>query len=358
MSRYAWSQAEEALRDTLIHKAERSAFVKIAEANGFTWPQSLAETAWRGALVKVTFNARDIFPVVFEALRRAFSGYSEVFTDCEYAAPNVIQRGAQWHEAYVYRYIRIGTTIYFSVGVDANQLFLSPYRTSYWSAADFTGVDGDAIERLEVLPFMTYERGDGPYYGPGTEDSYRGPNNTLEIELWPHVATDMGSYLLEPTEYETASQGTCPVDGGDVCTPEDMPNGAYMYYSDVDEIDTAAVGTQVLPFATINVVTTDSFAASGTLSVTSSDGEQTITYTGKTSTSFTGCTGGIGTILDNTPIRQISDALENVDEAYPIYLEEAAAAPEIAGQFDRLLPAGNHITMRSTERTWLGDWDT
>lgn len=59
----------------------------------------------------------------------------------------------------------------------------------------------------------------------------------------------------------------------------------------------------VLPQATINVTDTTgatsggAFPASGTFSIVTKTGVQVITYTGKTNTSFTGCTGGTGAII-------------------------------------------------------------
>lgn len=64
---------------------------------------------------------------------------------------------------------------------------------------------------------------------------------------------------------------------------------------------TIAVGSNglSLPQATINVVNTGDFGASyfpssGTVKVVTAAGVQTVTYTGKSATSFTGCTGGAG----------------------------------------------------------------
>lgn len=51
-----------------------------------------------------------------------------------------------------------------------------------------------------------------------------------------------------------------------------------------------------LPAGTINVISTATFPASGTIYVYTNQGTQTVTYTGVTSTSFTGCSGGIGTM--------------------------------------------------------------
>jgi hypothetical protein len=49
-----------------------------------------------------------------------------------------------------------------------------------------------------------------------------------------------------------------------------------------------------LPQATINVVSTTGFAASGAIFVLTNQGAQLVTYTGTTGTTFTGCSGGTG----------------------------------------------------------------
>lgn len=51
-----------------------------------------------------------------------------------------------------------------------------------------------------------------------------------------------------------------------------------------------------LPTGTINVVSTTGFPSSGTMFVQSSTASHLITYTGVTATTFTGCTGGNGTL--------------------------------------------------------------
>lgn len=62
-----------------------------------------------------------------------------------------------------------------------------------------------------------------------------------------------------------------------------------------------------LPQSTINVKDTSEFPSSGTFVIMGSAGAETITYTGKTSTTFTGCTGGTGTIVMNTEIGILDD---------------------------------------------------
>lgn len=69
---------------------------------------------------------------------------------------------------------------------------------------------------------------------------------------------------------------------------------------------TIAVGSngQALPQATINVASAVAFAPTGSLFVTTSAGSQTVTYTGKTATSFTGCSGGTGTMTTGGAVTQ------------------------------------------------------
>lgn len=71
--------------------------------------------------------------------------------------------------------------------------------------------------------------------------------------------------------------------------------------------------TQPLPQATIFVVSTTGFPPAGTLYVASSLGIQTVTYTGKTATAFTGCSGGAGTLSTGNAVTLLSI---NLDERY------------------------------------------
>lgn len=51
-----------------------------------------------------------------------------------------------------------------------------------------------------------------------------------------------------------------------------------------------------LPQSTINVLSTAGFPTTGTIKVVTANGPQTVTYTNTTSTTFTGCAGGTGTM--------------------------------------------------------------
>jgi hypothetical protein len=73
-------------------------------------------------------------------------------------------------------------------------------------------------------------------------------------------------------------------------------NDANNGFAKAATVISAASNGATLPTGTINVVTTAGFDSSGTIKVVSSNGTQTITYTNITGTSFTGCSGGTGTL--------------------------------------------------------------
>lgn len=94
--------------------------------------------------------------------------------------------------------------------------------------------------------------------------------------------------------------------------------GTLPFASPAQVATTVAAGSNAvaLPAGTINVASAAAFAASGQLTVLSSAGAQQITYTGKTGTSLTGCTGGIGTLFTGQRVVQ-----------YPLFVANGAALP-------------------------------
>jgi hypothetical protein len=72
-------------------------------------------------------------------------------------------------------------------------------------------------------------------------------------------------------------------------------------------IDVASDG-QILPQATINVLSTNGFPTAGTAQVTTSAGVQNVTFTGITPTSLTGCAGGIGTMSTGGAVLAVAAA--------------------------------------------------
>lgn len=59
-----------------------------------------------------------------------------------------------------------------------------------------------------------------------------------------------------------------------------------------------------LPTGTINVASTTGFPAGGTIFVNTTEGTQYVTYTNITATSFTGCSGGIGSMITGASVFQ------------------------------------------------------
>lgn len=91
---------------------------------------------------------------------------------------------------------------------------------------------------------------------------------------------------------------------------ENYISGLYIT-SAVGAATTIAVASngQVLPQATINVASTTGFSASGTLHVATTAGLQIVTYTGTTATSFTGCSGGTGTLATGNSVSLASSVV-------------------------------------------------
>lgn len=93
--------------------------------------------------------------------------------------------------------------------------------------------------------------------------------------------------------------------------------GVEIDFGNFTPFTTTTVGSQSAAATTINVASTSGIAASGTFQVTSTSGSQTITYTGITATSFTGCTGGVGTISAGAAVAPL---VQGIPVAYALAL--------------------------------------
>jgi hypothetical protein len=95
-------------------------------------------------------------------------------------------------------------------------------------------------------------------------------------------------------------------------------------YSGTTRVVGASVG-QTLPQATINVEDTSWLAASGTVYIRTTTGNQAVAYTGKTGTTLTGCTGGTGRLIFDAPVNPGSLVLSELELAEFI-TDDAAVA--------------------------------
>jgi hypothetical protein len=120
------------------------------------------------------------------------------------------------------------------------------------------------------------------------------------------ITTGQVSYARQQAFNFTLKHGPNHVEGGADAIPNATDSvGALMSHQDKVKLDAiTTVSTTVtagasLPTGTISVVSTTGFSTSGTLLVYSNAGIQTVTYSGGGGggTSFTGCSGGTGTIV-------------------------------------------------------------
>lgn len=87
-------------------------------------------------------------------------------------------------------------------------------------------------------------------------------------------------------------------------------NGANLPQSTINVVSTVPANTTIsassnnvsLPTATINVISTTGFPSSGYIFVQTSEGLQQVNYTGITATTFTGCSGGIGSMITGNTV--------------------------------------------------------
>ncbi len=114
-----------------------------------------------------------------------------------------------------------------------------------------------------------------------------------------------------------------------------------------------------LPADTITVTSTAQFPKSGKIVVQTAEGDVEVAYTGKTATTFTGCTGGKGTLKAGTKIGATSnpakDALKagtvDVFTMAPIYLPDDGIE-----KFVKLAVENNPKVRIFVQENWL-PWD-
>ena len=99
-----------------------------------------------------------------------------------------------------------------------------------------------------------------------------------------------------------SNNATLPQSTINVVSTTGFPSSGTIFIGSTTTV-TSGSNNVALPTSTINVVSTTGFASSGTILINTSAGQQTVTYTGITPTTFTGCTGGTGSMFtDGTVI--------------------------------------------------------
>ena len=168
------------------------------------------------------------------------------------------------------------------------------------------GVGTAAMQSANVVPYFP---------GDGYEFSWTGAHGATDAfsQIWagPHTVDTLdtlnpingmrfGRPVINALKLERWKSGTLIEDAFWIGSPGMKVTAI-----------TAGSNNAVLPQATVNVTSTTGFASSGTIYIETSLGSRAVDYTGVTATSFTGCTGGTGTML--TGARVSNSPLANGD---------------------------------------------
>lgn len=154
--------------------------------------------------------------------------------------------------------------------------------------------------------------------------------------------------------YKSSGNGSQKETSG-VATNDLWGNNANPLLDTYTTINVLSTGAQTLPTATLNTASspaTAGFPTSGTLQVaTAANGWQTVTYTGLGATSFTGCSGGTGSVPASS---EIGFGAINMDQLTtwwnaqgPSTLKMPIAAAQLAGT-NGLFIRGENITQANT----------
>ncbi len=116
----------------------------------------------------------------------------------------------------------------------------------------------------------------------------------------------------------------------------------------------------VLPQSTINVASTTGFATSGNILIQTEQGVQEVAYAGTSSTTFTGCTGGTGTIdTGDVVIPAVTEATILANEptstgayARPSTKNNAAAFAAASGTYPALKQNAAQIAWAASTAAW------
>lgn len=129
--------------------------------------------------------------------------------------------------------------------------------------------------------------------------SVNGSGTISDHQRWALAYPGVGRVTVEPV---WAGDGTVRVILLDATNNPVGPATVSGYQALVDpfHFTTTTTGSQTLPLATINVTSTTGAANSGRIYING----QAISYTGKTGATFTGCTGGTGTVTAGTAVNQ------------------------------------------------------
>lgn len=245
-----YSQAELALRDTLITKAETWAFDALAYLHGVNRPASFSRSTWRNVLLAAAYGYRGTWSNFWAVIREAYepSGTSVVVSRNP-AAPQTLTYvsglgGGGFACDHANRLIKIDDKIYWSTGPQIGAgvsatLTLAEVGTSYWAGADWSSLSAPDQVTALVLPVLPVEPTPGPVLTASGDqvDTLTSGSGTgcLVRLLLSEGFSPPGTYLIDPAG--AAKPGGQPFGGHmmdlfDPATPEsgDQTDGPYPIY--------------------------------------------------------------------------------------------------------------------------------
>lgn len=220
--REAWSQLEQAWRDTLVHRAEAAAFGPLSLLYGVPHAEDeVPENSWAEVLKLNAYGTRGNFDTVFKSTEAALAHLNvKVPGYVESASPAILRANNVWPANIVNRLIRKGDKIYFSKSLlSPSQLAVVEQGSFYWDEPTESSTRQDYV--FEVLPFVIHERSPGRVItsDPDAADFFTAGSVCLfEVILFaqPDLVFVPKTWLQAPTTYETPE---------DVATVEGVPFG-------------------------------------------------------------------------------------------------------------------------------------
>jgi hypothetical protein len=221
----AWSQLDQAWRDTLIHTAQVGPFRRLSRWFGFIYQQGIKEGSWRRALLELAHGRRGTNETTFDVIRHVFRQYDTIVTvEVDPLNPTTLTFVSStgltaFDQTHVGRYIQTPYGRLWSDGpvlcgnfgqAESPTLTVSTTGTQWWQAPAWPFTVTTRFE-VRILPFVYYERQPEPIDRDAPVWQYHPGNHCLiDVYFLGNVAP------LAPTTY---------LQNTPVLTPPDVPLG-------------------------------------------------------------------------------------------------------------------------------------
>jgi hypothetical protein len=250
--RSLWSQFEEAWRDTLVHKAEGSAFEELTSLYGLPRPRAeIPEANWRGVLSALAYGRRGTFQDTYVALQKAFSFLNERLEGWVVISQNlgVTLSGPTWEARHVNRLVSVGGRLFFTKAIfETVKMELVPISTQYWEGSLVPNNEETnkltEVSYFEVLPFVVHERTPGRVIDfdaegdpAGSDEFSKGETCLVELIMFVDQENLIPKTWLQDPDYAVEA---------DVFTADGVPYGGQALTSEIEIGDPSGAGPHPL----------------------------------------------------------------------------------------------------------------